>query len=485
MLMGEIEAHQKTDAALQKAKEVAEAANVAKTRYIVGVSHEIRTPLNSIFGYAQLLERGIVGPSDNAVRVIRRSAEHMANLIDGLLDISRIENGMLKLNRDKVQFAEFLDQLVDMFRLQAEAKGIEFKYQRPKHLPLYVHTDEKRLRQILINLLSNAVKYTEQGYARLTVRYRSQVAEFEIADSGVGIPAADIERVFQPFERGNSANVRAIPGTGLGLTITKLLTQIMGGELLARSVESPSESHGTTFTVRLALTEVRQDVKQVVSKRPRAYAGERRKILLIDDDPAHVDIIREILSPLGFTLFVALDGRSGLDMAKQSKPDLVLLDISLPDMTGWAVANQLRSTIELADLRIMMVSANAHEFNPGGDESAPHDAFVMKPVDIQVLLDCVATVLKIDWLYETPTPSTSEDVSEKALSSISAHTRHHIDDLYQLGRIGHVRGIQSKLNELESADPANKAFASHLRTLIARFDMKGYMQTLEAMRSHA
>ncbi|HEY4972121.1 MAG TPA: HAMP domain-containing sensor histidine kinase, partial [Steroidobacteraceae bacterium] len=126
MLMEEIEAHRRTDAALQRAKEVAEAANLAKTRYILGLSHEIRTPLNSIFGYAQLLERGSPGPSDKAVRVIRRSAEHLSNLIDGLLDVSKIENGMLRLNRDTVQLPEFLDQLVDMFRLQAMAKGLDF-----------------------------------------------------------------------------------------------------------------------------------------------------------------------------------------------------------------------------------------------------------------------------------------------------------------------------------------------------------------------
>src|SRR5262249_2387999 len=143
------------------------------------------------------------------------------------------------------------DQIVDMFRLQAAARGIDFVYTRPPNLPAFVHVDQKRLRQILINLLSNAIKYTERGSASLVVRYRSQVAEFEVSDTGVGIPAHEPERVFEPFERGRGASVRAIPGTGLGLTITKLLTQIMGGEINAASVEGK----GTTFTVRLLLSE--------------------------------------------------------------------------------------------------------------------------------------------------------------------------------------------------------------------------------------
>jgi CheY-like chemotaxis protein len=287
--------------------------------------------------------------------------------------------------------------------------------------------------------------------------------------------------VFQPFERGNTPNVRAIPGTGLGLTITKLLTQIMGGELLARSVVSSKEDRGTTFTVRLALTEVRDAKQAVTQRRIRGYAGERRKILLVDDDPAHVDIVREVLAPLDFAISSAQDGRSGIAVALESKPDLVLLDLSLPDMTGWDVARELRSHSSLDDLKIVVVSANAHEFNPGGDEQTTHDAFVMKPVDIQILLDCVASTLRVEWMYETPIP----EASERALAAVPTQSRQHIDDLYQLGRIGHVRGIQSKLNELESADPANKPFATHLRKLIANFDLKGYMQTLEAMRSHA
>ncbi len=211
MLMDEIAAHNRTDAALQRAKEVAESANMAKSRYIIGLSHEIRTPLNSIYGYAQLMERAPNDPPPNAVKVIRRSAEHLSSLIDGLLDISRIEGGVLKLNRDRLNFNEFLDQLEDMFRLQAASKGIGFHVERSPHLPSVVHADEKRLRQILINLLSNAVKYTAQGHAGLAIRYRNQVAEFEITDTGMGIAPEDHERVFKPFERGSGAEVRSIP----------------------------------------------------------------------------------------------------------------------------------------------------------------------------------------------------------------------------------------------------------------------------------
>ena len=475
MLMEEIEAHKRTDAALQRAKEVAEAANLAKTRYIVGVSHEIRTPLNSIFGYAQLLERGIAGPSDNAVRVIRRSAEHLTNLIDGLLDVSKIENGMLRLNRDKVHLVEFLDQIVDMFKLQAAAKGIDFRYQRAQYLPLHVYTDQKRLRQILINLLSNAIKYTERGHASLTVRYRNQVAEFEIADTGVGIPPEDIERVFEPFERGKSPDVRSIPGTGLGLTITKLLTQIMGGEIIPRSTLGA----GTTFTVRLLLSEVmHEQAEEVHPGVALDHDGPQLTILLIDDDPQHIEIMRNLLQPLRFRLLTAPDGETGLRLAAEHRPHLALVDISLPDMTGWQIASRLRAAQQAT--RIVMVSANAHEFHPGGTEDASHDAFIMKPIDMQALLDCVGKVLGLHWIYETP--MAPQPGTEGTM--LPEQSRHHLDDLYQLGKIGHVRGIQAKLQQMEDEDAANKPVASHLRTLIVNFNLKRYMHVVEEMRNH-
>lgn len=477
MLMEEIEAHKRTDAALQRAKEIAESANLAKTRYIVGLSHEIRSPLNSIFGYAQLLERGLAGPSDNAIRVIRRSAEHLANLIDGLLDISKIESGMLKLSRERVQLPEFLEQIADMFRLQAASRNIEFRYQAPPNLPTYVYTDQKRLRQVLINLLSNAIKYTERGHASLTVRYRNPIAEFEIADTGVGIPPEDLERVFQPFERGSAPNVRTIPGTGLGLTITKLLTHIMGGEIVARS--TPGE--GTQFNVRLLLTEASQAPARANQHPISGYVGHPRTVLLIDDDPTHLDIVQSLLASLRFEVFTAPNGRSGIELAKRCQPDLALIDISMPDLCGWQVASALRDEPMSAQLRIIMVSANAHEYAQGGEREA-HDAFVMKPIDVQVLLDTIARVLRLEWIHERPPDAPS--VPGASFASAQSLSAEHIAELYRLGRIGHVRGIQAKLNEIEREHPAKAAFAAHLRQMIDRFELKRYMSALQEARSN-
>ncbi len=477
MLMEEIEAHRRTDAALQKAKESAESANLAKTRYIVGLSHEIRSPLNSIFGYAQLLERGLAGPADNAIRVIRRSAEHLANLIDGLLDISKIESGMLKLSRERVQLPEFLDQIADMFRLQAANRNIEFRYHVPPNLPTYVHTDQKRLRQVLINLLSNAIKYTERGHASLVVRYRNPIAEFEIADTGVGIPPEDLDRVFQPFERGSTPNVRSIPGTGLGLTITKLLTHIMGGEIVARS--TPGE--GTSFNVRLLLTEATEAPTRASQHPICGYEGPARTVLLIDDDPSHLDIVQSLLKSMRFVVFTAADGRSGIELAKQCRPDIALVDISMPDMSGWEVASTLRGEPGLERLRIVMVSANAHEYSQGG-QSDVHDAFVMKPVEVQALLEAIATALHLKWTYERPAGTESMGASDPA--SAHAFTAQHIADLYQLGRIGHVRGIQAKLAEIERESPTNAPLAAQLREMVARFELKRYMSALQDVRSH-
>lgn len=477
MLMREIEAHEKTDAQLQNAKERAESANIAKTRYVVGISHELRTPLNAIFGYAQLLERDskLLKPQLESVRVIRRSAEHLGNLVDGLLDISRIESGFFRLTPAPVDFIEFLDQLADMMRPQAAARGIGFHYEPTAHLPQFVNVDAKRLRQVLLNLLSNAIKYTQVGGVTLRTRYASQVATFEVADTGIGIASEDIDRIFEPFERGRLSAVRSIQGTGLGLTIAHLLTSFMGGEL---TVES-SPGKGSTFRVKVLLPSVDSAGSGIADHPPvRGYQGRRRKILIADDDPAHVQLLTDILSPLGFDLLSAGDGGAAIAAAIQERPDAILLDITMPDMSGWAVAQELRKS-PAAGAAIVMVSANVHELRMVRRSDSQQNAFLAKPIDIRQLLERLEDVLGLEWTYELPLPV------RRALDSPGFPQIAHgvdADSIIALCRIGHASGVAARIDELERHQPEAAPAIATLRELLRDFRLREMIEYLEALR---
>lgn len=391
MLMDEIEAHARTDAQLQRAKDAAEAANLAKSRYIVGVSHEIRSPLNTISGYAQLLERSEDRMVADAIRVVRRSATHLSDLVDGLVDVSRIENGSVRIARERVNLSELLSQIVDMASVQAAARGIEFRHSRGAHLPDWVYTDEKRLRQILINLTSNAIKYTPAGSAAFHVSWRDPVAEFEIRDTGVGIAPEHIERIFEPFER--LETLREQPGVGLGLTITRLLVDIMGGSLTVES--RPGE--GSVFRVKMFFSEARpKESLAPPDPRERRYSGPRRHILIADDDETHLGLMRDLLIPIGFDLGFASDGQAAVEACRNTVPDLVMLDIAMPVMTGWEAARTIRADHGDA-LPILMVSANVHDFQRRRLPDDPHDDYLVKPYEIAVLLDRIGLLLELDW----------------------------------------------------------------------------------------
>ena len=367
LLLREIDAHKRTDVALQKAKDVAEAANLAKSRYVIGLSHELRTPLNAVLGYAQLLERddGTVAARQNGVKVIRRSAEHLSGLIDGLLDVSKIEAGRLQLHRTEIRTAEFFGSLADMFRLQASAKGLAFDVSGLESLPPAVRTDEKRLRQILINLLSNAIKFTRHGQVTLTASYRSQIATLTVEDSGPGIADADLARIFEPFDRGALTGTEAIPGLGLGLTITKLLCDLMGGDVAVTSTPGV----GSSFRLRLMLTAVNSPAAKV-ARNVQGYRGERRTLLVVDDDQDHQTLMQALLDPLGFSVLTARDAATCLAMIDDVRPDLFFLDIAMPGMNGWALARTLRETRHVA-APIVMLSANIGDTFPTPGQGGP------------------------------------------------------------------------------------------------------------------
>ncbi len=483
LLLKEIAAHGKTDAALQKAKETAEAANQAKSRYVVGLSHELRTPLNAVLGYAQILERDEEIPEGRrgSISVVRRSAEHLSGLIDGLLDISKIEAGRLQVYSNEINIHDFLDQIVDMFRLQAEARGLEFRHWRANNLPQYVRTDEKRLRQILVNLLSNAIKFTDKGHVAFEVDYRSQVARFKVSDSGHGITPEDIEHIFEPFARGQAERNRLSPGLGLGLTITKLLTETLGGEIVVKS----DPGKGSCFSVRLMLAKVdRPAAQRSPDRRIKTYKGRRRTIMVVDDNADHREMMREMLQPLDFTVLTAIDAPDCLTLTEGIKPDLFFIDILMPGMNGWELVERLRAMGQAAP--IIMLSANIGDGTGKASSDAGHNDAIAKPFNLRQLLDKLEGHLALEWIVEDPQSdrgvSTRPDTQSTAQNPVSPGSE-HIKELIHMGQIGHVRGIEAKLAEL-ALQPENLPLVDMLRARVAAYDFAGYTQILEGIGDH-
>jgi signal transduction histidine kinase/CheY-like chemotaxis protein/purine-cytosine permease-like protein len=403
LLLEEIEAHQETDRKLQAAKEAAESANLAKSRYVTGLSHELRSPLNSILGYAQLLERQrdehpMVG---RAARTILRSGEHLSGLIEGLLDISKIEAGKLYLYRDKMALAANVNQLVEMFSLQAREKGIDFAFDQATPLPEYVFTDEKRLRQILINLISNAIKFTDKGTVTMRLSYRNQIAKFDIIDTGSGIPADELDRIFLPFQRGTRPiGAEPQPGTGLGLTITKLLVEIMGGELTVTS----EVGKGTQFSFRMLLSSTwMPDAPKHSTARITGYYGPRKSIVVADDDPAQRELLSDVLGTLGFDVITVNDGVECMRSLRLQRPDLLILDVAMPRRNGWEVARKVRGDVTNR-LPIIMISADAGSERLQPEYNILYDGYLIKPFKIDDLVQQIGSTLGLLWVEEDDVP---------------------------------------------------------------------------------
>jgi len=399
-LLREIRAHRRTDAALREATGRAEAASNAKSRYMAGLSHELRTPLNAIYGFAQVLEKAGDLPSERraAAGAIRASSEHLAGLIEGLLDISKIEAGRLALNVDLVDINAFLDQIRRIFVSSAAEKGLVFTLRLETPLPALVRIDEKRLRQILINLCSNAVSYTATGEVTLAVRYRNEVARFEVADTGPGIPPDEQERIWSPFQRGAAARAAHHAGSGLGLTITRLLVDVMGGEIALDS----APGKGSRFTVRLMLPAEHVAPREgvhgpVVLHEPPVLQAppDARDIMVIDDDAAQLRLAQTHLEPLGFIVHAAASAEAGLALLRNGqglRPRMFLLDVDLPGMNGVEMARQLRQD-GYGSAPVLFITGHAREADAlVGDEHTP-DSVLVKPYRLDDLSARIARLL--------------------------------------------------------------------------------------------
>jgi len=497
LLVQEIESHRQTDEALQAAKlaaeraqQAADLANQAKSRYISAISHELRTPLNSILGYAQLMgeDASIPAHRKQAVNVIRRGGEHLLSLIDGTLDIARIESGKLTLALQPLHLSEFVQEMASMFELEAQAKGLAFQFEQEGSLPAVVRADEKRVRQILINLLGNAIKFTERGLVGFRVRYAREMAVIAIEDTGPGLSVLEQARIFEPFTRANTPGPTA-PGAGLGLTIAKMLTDLMGGELTVHS----TLGQGSVFKVKLFLPEVRVTPGSAVAtpslrSTPRhGYAGSRRRVLVVDNEEADRELLVQLLTPLGFEVRSAASGHDCLDLLIAGyQPDVVFMDLAMPGIDGWETIRRLRvlraagHPEAAADMAIAIVSANAFDKGLDNDVGIPTEDFILKPVRHSELLDWLALRLGLSWL-EAP-PATVALAAPAAPAQGRAYPEAvHLGALRELVELGYYRGIMNQLDSLEAAHPQCQTFVAEMRGLARQFQFEAMGQQLNGI----
>ncbi len=467
----------------RRGREVAEASNRAKTAFLANMSHELRTPLNAILGYAQLLRRepDISERMANGLGIMEQSGSHLLNLINDLLDLSKIEVGKLKLAPAPLSLRELARSACDLLSIRAQGKGLALDLRVEGELPEAVLADEKQLRQVLLNLLGNALKFTDQGSVTLQIslldhQEDSATLRFAVTDTGVGMEAQDLQRIFQPFEQVGDV-ARQAGGTGLGLAISRQLVRLMGGDIQVAS----TVGEGTCFWFELELPVAEAAALAAgPAPRPVGYLGRRRRVLVVDDVVSNRSLLRDLLGSLGFQVEEAADGLSGLQLALASKPDLVLLDYVMPGLNGREVVEALRERHGPADLPVLILSASAAPGQLEEAQAAGANGWLGKPVDQALLLGRVGELMQLAWQYEAnPAAVAPVASSAGAPAEMTVPPAEVMEGLLHLARGGNMRGIRNKAAEL-AADERYAAFAERLRQLAAEFQSKAILNLIES-----
>jgi PAS domain S-box-containing protein len=383
VMIEDISERKRNEKELREAKEDADRANRAKSEFLSRMSHELRTPLNAILGFGQLLERQ--NPTDaqrTRVRYIINAGRHLLNLINEVLDISRIEAGNLQLSLEPVAVSEVEQEVLDLMRPLAAERKIELSVAKNIEDTCYVLADRQRLKQVLLNLFTNAVKYTPVG-GTVTVMDSfcgENTIRVVVSDTGPGIAAEKLSRLFIPFDR-LGAEQSGVEGTGLGLALCQRLAYAMGGTVGVKS----TAGCGSTFWIDLPRTE--SPLMQLEGQKRDGHehaesVGAARKILYIEDNLSNLTLIEEMLADDGVQLITAMQGRLGLELARQHSPDVILLDLHLPDIPGWEVLAHLHKDAATCNIPVVVISADATERQVQRLKAAGASAYLTKPLDM-------------------------------------------------------------------------------------------------------
>lgn len=470
---------------LRKAKEIADRANRAKSEFLANMSHEIRTPLNGILGYAQILQlsKTITEKERKGLNVIQQCGAHLLTLINDILDLSKIEAQKMELVPSNFHFLSFLEGIAEIFGIRAEQKKVSFIYQFDPELPKGVSIDDKRLRQVLINLLGNAIKFTDRGAVTFKVKVIDRLinntvkVHFQIEDTGVGISKEQFAKIFRPFEQVGDTNSRA-QGTGLGLAIAQKILGLMKSRIQVAS--EPGKGSIFWFDLDLPvveLTDWAQSARTSQKGTISGFKGNKGKILIVDDRWENRSVMVNLLQPLGFEVIEANNGQEGLNQAVKYQPDLIIADLVMPVMDGFAMIRKLRGSSRYAETPIIACSASVFEAEQSESLAVGANDFLPKPISAESLLSMLQSRLDLEWIYETENSETSIiapsiESTKTTSTEIVPPNADILTQLYAQAKKGDLDAILEEASKLERQQEEYKSFAQELRRLAETFQVK-------------